>query len=128
MTENEAKTLLAQVKENTLILNEVSTGLEMLEKNIYITKDELEQYRAIGTIDEFKALKEKNVAKKVITPPCNTCDKELCDCECEHFLKTHRDNFRCPTCDSEKIYVSEYDTRYDCCPHCGQKLDWEGKE
>ena len=31
---------------------------------------------------------EKQIVKKIITPPCNTCDKELCDCECEHFAVT----------------------------------------
>ena len=67
---------------------------------------------------------EKQIAKKVIVPPCNACKNELCDCECVHFGKTFIDDFRCPTCDSEKICISEYDIRHDYCPNCGQKLDW----
>ena len=32
---------------------------------------ELKQYRAIGTIEEFKALKDKSVAKKIINIQIN---------------------------------------------------------
>ena len=67
---------------------------------------------------------EKQIAKKVIVPPCNACENELCDCECEHFGKTFIDDFRCPTCNSEKVCIAEYDIRHDYCPNCGQKLDW----
>lgn len=72
----------------------------------------------------IKAL-EKQVPKKVIIPPCNSCENELCDCECEHFGKTFIDDFKCPTCDSEKVCIAEYDIRHDYCPNCGQKLSWE---
>lgn len=71
----------------------------------------------------IEALK-KQIAKKVITPPCNSCNKELCDCECKYFAVTYRDNYRCPTCDSNGVYMQEYELRFDCCPNCGQKLDW----
>ena len=71
----------------------------------------------------IKAL-EKQIPKKVITPPCNTCEKQLCDCECKHFAFTYRDDYRCPTCDSNEVYMSEYEFRFDYCPNCGQKLVW----
>ena len=67
---------------------------------------------------------EKQIAKKVITPPCNTCEKELCDCKCKHFAVTYRDDYKCPTCDSNGVYISEYELIFDYCPNCGQKLDW----
>lgn len=67
---------------------------------------------------------EKQIAKKVAIPPCNACVDKLCDYDCEHFGKEWIDNFRCPTCDSEKVRESEYRIRYDYCPNCGQKLDW----
>ena len=70
---------------------------------------------------------EKQIVKKVITPPCNACDKELCDCECEHFAVTYRDDYRCPTCDSNGVYMQEYELRFDCCHNCGQRLDWSGE-
>ncbi len=75
----------------------------------------------------IKAL-EKQIPKKVNTPPCNTCEKELCDCECKHFAVSYRDNYRCPTCNSNRVYISEYEFRHDYCPNCGQKLDWSEEE
>ena len=71
---------------------------------------------------------EKPIPNKVITSPCNSCNKELCDCECEHFAVTYRDDYRCPTCDSNGVYMQEYELRFDCCPNCGQKLDWSDEK
>lgn len=59
--------------------------------------EEIQQYRAIGTIEEFKALKEKSVAKKPI-------DKIM--------------YFECPACGDVGILDCGY------CSVCGQKLDW----
>lgn len=67
---------------------------------------------------------EKQIAKKVIVPPCNYCENELCDCECVNFGKTWVDNFKCPTCYSENVCILDYDIRHDYCNNCGQKLDW----
>lgn len=65
---------------------------------------ELEQYRAIGTVEEFKALKEKNEPKKPIT-----------------YTKTNRAD--CPIC---KATVRGIDKPFgDYCNKCGKKLDWE---
>lgn len=64
----------------------------MAESKIIITKDlmdkvieELTEYRAIGTVEELKALKEKSEPKKVVyvsnigikTPHCPNCNIEL---------------------------------------------------
>lgn len=65
---------------------------------------EIQQYREIGTVEEFKALKEKSVAKKIVyvsnmgvkTPHCPNCDMEL-------TMNMYQRKF----CD------------------CGQKLDWQ---
>ena len=71
----------------------------------------LKDYEAIGTIDEFKALKEKNVAKKPYQ------DKHL-----QH-------TYFCSCCG----YTLAESVADDCCleeemagwcPNCGQKLDW----
>ena len=70
----------------------------------------------------------KQIPKKVIVPPCNACEDELCNCTCEYFGKTFIDDFRCPTCDSEKVSIAEYDIRNDYCPNCGQKIDWSDAE
>lgn len=70
--------------------------------------EELTEYRAIGTIEEFKDLKEKSVAKK---------SKEVHENEvCIDFI--------CPNC-KEAVYGQPYRPNY--CKHCGQKLDF-GKE
>lgn len=68
-------------------------------------KDELEQYRAIGTIEEFKALKEKDKPKKPIRKP--------------NADMTHEE-VTCPSCGR---YVSDYTNEVYC--KCRQKLDWQ---
>ena len=62
--------------------------------------EEIQQYRAIGTIEEFKDLKEKSVAKKprVYANGTRHCPNE--DCE-------------------EVIYTSD-----EYCLKCGTKIDW----
>ena len=57
MTENEA------IIEEA---NEIAKGRMYATKALIECQKELESYRAIGTIEEFKALKEKNEPKKVI--------------------------------------------------------------
>ena len=64
--------------------------------------EELQQYRAIGTVEEFKALKEKNEPKR---------------------FAWHKDmngigRMSCPTC--LKIVPHE-----DYCCNCGQRINWE---
>lgn len=86
--------------------------------------EEIQQYRAIGTVEECINAVEKMKPKKVHISPCNHCDKELCDCECEHFAISFRDDYKCPTCDSNKVYMSEYEIKHDYCPNCGQAIDW----
>ena len=63
-----------------------------LERGRWIAKKcdeinrELEQYRAIGTIEEFKALKEKNVAKKPIIQGLGQRYCPVCKCGgADHF-------------------------------------------
>lgn len=59
--------------------------------------EEIYQYRAIGTVDELKALKEKAEPKKVMGLYHNVC----------------------PSCS----WVVSHNNKY--CERCGQKLDWE---
>lgn len=69
---------------------------------------EIQQYRAIGTIEELQALKEKSEPKKPL------------------FSTIHGDSaYHCSSC---KKFVGFYDTRiYEYCHNCGQKIDF-GKE
>lgn len=71
-----------------------------------------EAYNAIGSADEFKALKEKSVAKKP--------DYEGDGCWDGHVVI---DTWICPNC--EKHYEVDYDD-YDYCPNCGQYIDHSG--
>ena len=61
--------------------------------------EEVKAYRAIGTIEEFKALKEKNEPKKV--------DEEYC----------------CPICHTCGMDDDGIAGAY--CTECGQKLNWQ---
>lgn len=66
-------------------------------------KDELEQHRAIGTIEEFKALKEKSMKKKP---------------------RFYAHNYYCTEC-GNLVGNNEFEwQRFLYCDKCGQKLDW----
>ena len=83
MTESEAKLFDSLMNHNSpyygyeLCKGEIKTILQGFE--------ELKQYRAIGTIEEFKALKEKSEAKKIkyeeycgfSDPVCPECKKDI---------------------------------------------------
>ncbi len=56
--------------------------------------EEVEQYRALGTVEELKEAREKQTPKKPI-------------------------NNECPICEEP---IPRWDTRY--CPDCGQALKW----
>lgn len=71
---------------------------------------EIQQYRAIGTIEEFKVLKEKSVAKKAEVNEFDYGEGYVCG-ECESFLHYVDD-------DDEHI-------RTNYCCHCGTKIDWQ---
>ena len=69
---------------------------------------EYPKFRAIGTVEELQALKEKSAAKKPI-------EKEFA--HNWHGDKLYITNFFCPNCNNrvERSY----------CPTCGQPIDWE---
>lgn len=81
-------------------------------KDIASMLAEIQQYRAIGTVEEFRKLKEKSVAKKP--------DYEGDGCWDGHAVI---DTWICPSC--EKHYEVDYDD-YDYCPNCGQRIDHSG--
>ena len=68
--------------------------------------EEIQQYRAIGTVEEFKALKEKTIAEKpLIVPIDDTC--------------LHQE-YRCPSCNE---WLADILKPYRC--KCGKLLDWQ---
>lgn len=79
--------------------------------------EEIQQYREIGTVEEFKALKEKAEPKKVLRP--------------KDRLESYYHEESCPSCKKEfRVKICGYRFvnavgKVDYCPYCGQHLDWE---
>ena len=74
--------------------------------------EEVQQYRAIGTLEECRALKDRLVAKKV---------------SLRHVRKfVGFDDGKCPTC-GESV-SRDFDGVDVFCPECGQRLDWSDEE
>ena len=74
--------------------------------------EEVEQYRAICTLEECRALKDRLVAKKV---------------SLRHVRKfVGFDDGKCPTC-GESV-SRDFDGVDVFCPECGQRLDWSDEE
>lgn len=76
--------------------------------------EEIQQYRAIGTIEEFKALKEKNEPKKIL-----------------YRKQSYGTPWLCPYCEADQIKVeffsedgSEPKEKYTFCWQCGTRIDW----
>lgn len=84
--------------------------------------EEREQYRAIGTIEEFKDLKEKSVAKKIINIQINKM-QSFCEDDFGRNMPciVNVFQFKCPNCN--KKIASRFKIRK--CPDCEQKLDWQ---
>jgi rubrerythrin len=71
--------------------------------------EELTEYRAIGTVEEFKALKEKSEPK-------------IPNYEGDGYYAGQivLDTWICPNC--EKAYEVDYED-HEYCPNCGQHID-----
>lgn len=70
---------------------------------------ELQQYRAIGTLEECRTAREKQILMK---PKTNRIDSETIYC-------------KCPSCNITTVLYRNCIMNY--CKECGQKLDWSGE-
>lgn len=70
--------------------------------------EENQQYREIGTVDECKETREKQIGKK----------PQMVDVQ-PYFRKHYANKYSCPLC-HQKIVIHQQ--KY--CSYCGQKLDW----
>lgn len=104
MTENEIKNTKKWFED--FIETYALSNQETIEfKKAVACLEEIQQYRAIGTIEEFKALKEKNEPKKPIA------------------LDQWGEYWKCPACG--KYAVNDLGCKYKYCPNCGTEFDWE---
>jgi len=114
MTENEAikelETSIDLAKmctQNYERKNEIQ-GYEMAIQAL----EEVQKYRKIGTVEECRAWKEKQNAKKIISFDYNNGTV----------------NYGCPVC--KRKIISKIDGKWcggtfnEYCDRCGQKLDW----
>lgn len=98
MTENEREEILKDIRDGYIDAWDNLT-IDELFKAIEKEHEEIQAYRAIGTVEELQALKEKAEPKKP---------------------RLIGNAMICPSC--PKVYSSD---RVTCCINCGQKLDWE---
>ena len=104
MTESEAKKWMNTLKNWDSILSEAQEACGIAENAL----SEIQQYRAIGTVEELRELKEKATAKAPYYV--------------QYDLNPNDINYHCPTCKRFVLYT------HPICS-CGQKLDWsEEKE
>ena len=94
--------------------------------------DMWDEYRAIGTVEELQALKEKNEPKKPIL-----CMNEVSGMFVDYAdghgeYKTQMNNWwRCPCCNEvvgQRVVVhnrTHDQKKKKFCNNCGQKLDWQ---
>ena len=144
MTEQEAMENLKcyRAQSGTSYPEEIEIAIKALE--------EIQKYRAIGTPEELKQLKENGAFtgaelaqlaamqmklkeyQAIGTPvECRLAVKKQKakkpDFEGDGYADGHLvyDTWICPCCG--KHYEVDYDD-YDFCPNCGQKLDWSDEE
>lgn len=82
--------------------------------------EEIEQYKALGTVNELRLAKEKQIPKKIEIRKATNDDIES---ELRDFITVKGRICRCPSCRC-CIHISEL--KY--CWECGQKLNWESDE
>ena len=83
-----------------------SEAVELLKNN-----EEIEQYKALGTVEELRFAKEKQIPKKPMISYDERVKENWCSCGvCAFGLGWKRT------------------IHYKYCPDCGQKLDWSDEE
>ena len=105
MTVQEAKEILEYYYNQEWFLEKDQPAKNSLQIAIE-SMNEIEQYRALGTVEELKEAMEKQVAKKVI-------------------VEDDGDSLLCPSCGLElmgSINDPDHDPYY--CFECGQALKW----
>lgn len=119
MTENEVKAIrwMKCVKDDAVVtLDHIAKSEPNVRPTLYAGRkekaetiingfDELEQYRAIGTVEECREARERQRTKKL-----------------ELYGDFEDGKLLCPNCEEDLMDLAE--CGFNCCPYCGQKLDW----
>lgn len=111
MAENEAIKIINDKYETFFALSTTNV-FDIAMATAIKTLEEIQQYKAIGTLEEFKALKEKNTPYK----PKEYEDRYYA-CKCDNILLP-----------KWRKYPTELMPKSEGLPHCmacGQKLDWQ---
>ena len=112
MTESEA---IKEVRFNmsTIGLSDKATKRVVEARDIAINAlEEIQQHRALGTVEELRIAKEKQIPKKPVMKP--------------YFEDMEEEYLCCPTCGeilTDRI-PNENNNFYFHCLNCGQAFDW----
>lgn len=98
IVQKEVKSLKDYLDKN--VNNELIIARSFLEDFISLF-GEIQQYRAIGTVEECREARERQIPKKPI-------HDVLCVC---------------PNCHTT-IFQFAFEAKWKCCKECGQALDW----
>ena len=104
MTENEVLIKTPEEAIKTIKSNMPTSGYQMLREALDMAISalkEIQQYREIGTVEEFRKAREKQKAKR---------PKHIWDGTTE-----------CPECAKRLL------RHYDFCPDCGQAIQWDNE-
>lgn len=95
--------------------NKPTSGFYMLQEAVDMaicSLEEIQQYRALGTVEELRVARDKQIPKKVIP---------------RHIRKYDGfDDGECPTCENSVLRDAFSNDVY--CDECGQKLDWDDED
>ena len=115
MTESEAIKILQRDLEIQVKNKALPDGIEAIQIAIQAL-EEVQKYREIGSIEEFRAAREKQIAKKPMMKP--------------YFDDMEEEYLCCPTCGeilTDRIPMDNKDFYFHCL-NCGQKFDWSDEE
>ena len=116
MTENESN---MRIKHAVCVLEAIGNGLTLSNENdredacafAIQALEEIQQYRAIGTVEECRVAVERMKPKKQIIPDRRIQNgDEVCT------------EWKCPVCG---LNVIEEPPCQEYCQRCGNKLDWD---
>lgn len=107
MTENEAIDILGEFQTDKPILEMIYGKCHDEALKIAISAlEEIQKYRAIGTVEECREAREKQRAKK---------RKKIQPCKSVNY-------YQCPCCNG-LLHINE-----NFCGECGQAISWEDEE